>query len=73
VGDKTLRLFPGVVTKDHQADVMLQLAAGELDEVVILGWDKRGELFFSSNVADGGTVLWLLEKAKRMLLEIGSD
>lgn len=71
MADKNLRLFPGIVTKDHDSDVMLKLAAGELNEVVIVGWDKKGELFFSSNVADGGTVLWLLEKAKKRLLEIG--
>lgn len=71
MADKTLRLFPGIVTKDHEADVMLQLARGELKDVVILGYDHGGELFFSSNIADGGTVMWMLEKAKKMLLEIG--
>lgn len=65
-----LRLFPGVTTKDHDPDVMLRLAQGQLTEVVILGTDKDGELFFSSNVADGGSVLWLMEKAKKALLEI---
>jgi hypothetical protein len=73
VADKTLKLFPGITTKDHDPDVMLQLARGELAEVVIIGWDHDGELFFSSNVADGGSVLWLIEKAKKMLLEIGSE
>lgn len=73
MADKTLKLFPGITTKDHNPDVMLKLAAGELDEVVILGWDKNGELFFSSNVADGGTVLWLIEKAKLMLLAVGGS
>lgn len=71
MGDKNLRLFPGIVTNNHDPDVMLRLAAGELSEVVILGWGKNGELFFSSNVADGGSVLWLLENAKRLLLEHG--
>lgn len=68
-----LRLFPGITTKDHDPDVMLRLAQGQLDEVVIVGFDKNGELFFSSNVADGGSVLWLLEKAKKMLMELGDD
>ena len=68
MGDKTLKLFPLPTSKDHDPDVMLQLAKGELDEVVIIGWDKDGELFFSSNVADGGTALWLIEKAKKALL-----
>lgn len=45
--------------------------AGEanLETVVIVGWDADGELYFAGSVADGGEVLWLLEKAKRALLE----
>ena len=38
--------------------------------VVVLGWDKFGELYFASSVADGGEVLWLMEKAKKALLEV---
>lgn len=68
-----LRLFPGITVKDHDPDVMLRLAQGQLTEVVILGFDKNGELFFSSNVADGGTVLWLMEKAKLMLMKVGAE
>jgi hypothetical protein len=65
-----LRLFPGITDKDHDPDVMLRLAQGQLDEVVILGFDKHGALFFSSNLADGGSVLWLLEKAKQSLMDV---
>jgi hypothetical protein len=70
--NSNLKLFPGITTLDHDASVMLELAKNaKLSGVVIVGWDEHGELFFSSNKADGGDVLWLLEKAKRMLLEIG--
>lgn len=65
-----LRLFPGVTVLDHQPDVMLELAKrAELAEVVILGFDKAGEFFFSSNKADGGAVLWLLELARSQLMK----
>ncbi len=45
-------------------------AKEKLDEggVVIIGWDKDGELYFASSFADGGEVIWLLEKAKAALL-----
>lgn len=68
-----LRLFPGITDKDHDPDVMLRLAQGRLQSVVILGFDKDGQLFFSANEADGGGVLWLLEKAKMMLLNASID
>ncbi|KKL84521.1 hypothetical protein LCGC14_1963870 [marine sediment metagenome] len=38
--------------------------------VVVLGWDADEELYFASSIADGGEVLWLLEKAKKKLLEM---
>lgn len=68
-----LRLFPGITDKNHDPDVMLKLAQGKLVEVVIVGFGKDGEIFFSSNVADGGAILWLFEKAKKMLLSFGDD
>ena len=42
----------------------------DLEEVVIIGFDKCGEFYFSSNKADGGCILWLMEVAKKKLLEI---
>lgn len=40
------------------------------DGVVILGYDGDGQRYFASSIADGGTVLWLLEQAKKLLLEV---
>jgi hypothetical protein len=37
--------------------------------VVILGYDPDGDFYFASSDADGGDVLWLLEIAKKRLLE----
>jgi hypothetical protein len=66
-----LRLFPGVTPLNHDPDVMLELAKNaKLDEVVILGFDKDGEFFFSSNKSDGGGVLWLLEMARHELMKL---
>ena len=40
------------------------------DGVVVLGWGNDGEMYFASSLADGGDVLWLIEKAKKALLEV---
>lgn len=69
-----LKLFPGVTALDHRADVMLELAKNaKLEDVVILGYRDDGEIFFSSNKASGPEVLWLIEKAKAMLLNAGEE
>jgi hypothetical protein len=51
---------------------ILEEAKEYLNTVVLIGTDKDGELYFSSSVADGGEVLWLLEKAKLALLDLES-
>jgi hypothetical protein len=62
--------FTGITKLDLPADRILENAIGELDGVVILGYQKDGEEFFASSYADGGDVLWLLERCKKQLLEI---
>lgn len=53
-------------------DRVLQNAMGQFDEdgVVIMGYDKDGDFYFASSIADGGTVLWLIEQCKLRLLEV---
>jgi len=53
---------------------VLENAKEEISEdgVVLIGWDKDGDLYFASSIASGPDVLWLLEKAKIALLESGS-
>ena len=60
----------GCITKlDLPPDRILENCKGKLDGgVVILGWDKDGVEFFASSIADGGTVIWLLERCKLQLL-----
>jgi hypothetical protein len=45
---------------DLPPDRILDGAKGELDGLIILGYDKNGEEYFASTYADGGEVLWLL-------------
>ena len=67
-----LHLFPGVTSLDHDPKIMLEMAKNvDLEEVVILGLEKDGSFFFSANKPGGPDVLWLLELAKKRLLEMG--
>ena len=60
------------VTK-HNLDannVLMGAINAGLSEVVICGYLKTGDEFFSSSLADGGDALWHLERMKKMLLEV---
>ena len=60
----------GITKMDLPTDKVLDGAKGSCsDGVVLIGFDDDGELYFASSVAHGGTVLWLLEMAKKRLLE----
>ncbi len=60
-----------VTTLNLPADRVLGKALEHgLESVVILGYDRDGNEYFSSSLADGGGVLWLLERFKLRLLEV---
>lgn len=65
------RLIPlGNVTKlDLPVDRVLDGAMGRMKSVVLMGYDEDGDLYFASTYANGGEVLWLLEKCKMALLD----
>ena len=65
--------FTGITKLDLDPDTILENNKGKLEGVVIMGWDKDGNEFFASSYADGGTVLWLVERLKKALLEIADD
>ncbi len=46
---------------------------GNLQSVVLMGYDEDGEFYFASSQADGGDVLWLLELAKHQLMAIHEE
>lgn len=61
--------FRGVTRLDLDPDRTLENTKGQLKHFAIVGYDKDDEFFFSSTMADGGDVMWLLELAKKKLLE----
>lgn len=65
--------FNGITKLDLDPDVVLENNKGKLEGLVIIGYGVDGSEYFASTYADGGTVLWLLERCKKTLLEIGDE
>lgn len=65
-------ILNNVTSLDIPADRVLDKAFEQMDlkQVVILGYDKDGEEYFASSIANGTEVLWLLERLKKKLLDI---
>ena len=59
-----------VTTRKLPVDPILDAAKGQLADVLITGWDADGELYIASSSANGGDLLWLIEKTKQRLLEV---
>ena len=67
--DDNVILFSGITNLDLPPDRVLEQAIGKLDSVVILGYTKDGDEYFCSSIADGGEVLWIMERLKLCLLQ----
>jgi hypothetical protein len=65
--------LPCITKLDLPPDRILEDALGKLDGVVIMGFNKDGTEFFASSYADGGQVLWLIERSKLKLLRLADD
>jgi hypothetical protein len=63
--------FNGVTRLDIPPERVLAGAqAMTLTTVVIMGYDEHGHEYFAASCADGGLVLWLMEKLKQRLLDV---
>jgi len=70
VSEKILE-FHGITKLDIPVPRTLKAAKeANLQCAVVIGYDNDGEFYFASSKADGGYVLWLLEMAKKQLLEV---
>ena len=65
--------FRGITRLDLDPDITLENLKGKLEGFVLCGYDKDGNEFFSSTYADGGDVLWLLERMKLRLLNVSTE
>ncbi|MBB5347283.1 hypothetical protein JWG42_16595 [Desulfoprunum benzoelyticum] len=69
MGDKFV-IVNGITSPEVSVDQVLEAAIGELEEVVIIGTHKDGKEYFASSIADGPNVNWMLDRAKKALIEI---
>lgn len=66
--------FNGITKLDLPAERIIAAAANAgLTDVVIIGYTESGDEYFAGSVADGGAVLWMLERAKMALLRIPDE
>jgi len=72
---EVVKFYPADAAKN--ADNVLEQAIGVYDQVIILGWDKDGNLDARATLGmkGGGDVLWLLETFKHKLIrgDYGDD
>ena len=61
--------FTGMTKLPIDPDKVLSAAIGELDSVVIIGWDKDDDLWFSISHSEKEGILYLLESAKKNLMD----
>ena len=62
--------FGGITKLDLDPDIVLESNKGCFEGFILAGWDKDGNEVFASTYADGGTVIWLLERMKIRLLTV---
>lgn len=63
-----------ITSLDIPAERVLRKASeADLKSVVVLGYDEDGEEYFASSLADGGDVVWLMERAKMKLLAMPDE
>lgn len=58
---------------DIPADRVLESAMGQLKGVILAGYDEDGNLYTASSYADGADALWLVEKFKQRLMNVGEE
>jgi hypothetical protein len=61
--------FTGATTEDINADTVLENNVGEYECVVIVGYTKMGAERLVSSTGDSALMVWLLERAKKTILE----
>ena len=64
--------FAGLTRLDIPAERILTKALeADLSHALVLGWDDDGDFYFAGSYGGGPETLWLLELAKKRLMEIG--
>jgi len=59
--------------KDLPVEDILENAKIHLKNVVILGYNKDDSEYFASSISNAAEVVWLLERCKKILLDMGDE
>ena len=66
-----IKPFTGTTSLDIPADRILQGAIDRgMSEVVVCGFDADGQSYFAASIADAGTVLYHLDRARWNLMKM---
>lgn len=66
--------FDGITRLDmNPARVIEGAMEADLESVFIAGWTSDGEIYIAGSMADGGDLLWLIERAKWNLMQIADE
>lgn len=56
---------------DIPADKVIEGAVeADLDMIVVIGWGKDGSLYFGSSSGDAPEIMWLLQTAQKLLMDM---
>lgn len=53
--------------------VLRKAVDADLESVVVIGFNVEDDMYFASSIASRAEALWMLEVAKKFLLEISED
>ena len=59
-----------ITTLSLDPERVLEKAKGKLERVIIIGFTHEGDEYFASSEADGGCILWDMERVKLKLLRV---
>lgn len=63
-------ILPVITTLDLDAERVLDGAVNaKLQSCLVIGYDPDGEFYFASTMVDRGSMLWLMEVAKKELMK----
>ena len=66
---KIIKIGPEITDQNIDPKRILAMAYGaDLKDVIVIGYDPNDNYYFSSSVADGGEILWLLERLRHLLM-----
>lgn len=68
--DEKILHWDGITTLELPVERILETALdSDLDQVIVIGVEQDGEFYLSSSKTDCDKLLWLIEVAKKRLME----